>query len=75
MKGGWTYIMTNRPNGILYVGATSNIARRAWEHREGLLKGFTKKYGLTRLVLVERYEEIGGAIQRERNLKHWARAW
>ena len=75
MRGGWTYIVTNRPNGILYVGATSNIARRAWEHREGLLEGFTKKYGLKRLVLVERYEEIGAAIQRERNLKHWPRAW
>jgi putative endonuclease len=57
------------------MSATSNIARRAWEHREGLIEGFTKKYRLKRLVLVERHEEIGAAIQRERNLKHWPRAW
>ena len=67
--------MTNRPNGTLYVGTTTDIARRAWEHRERVADGFTKKYGLKRLVLVERYEEIGAAIQRERNLKHWPRAW
>ncbi len=67
--------MTNRPNGTLYVGVMSNIARRAWEHREGLVEGFTKRYGLKRLVLVERYDDISLAIQRERNMKHWPRAW
>ena len=46
--GGWVYIMTNRPNGTLYLGVTSDIARRAWEHREGLIEGFTKRYGLSR---------------------------
>ncbi len=67
--------MTNRPNGTLYVGVTSDLARRAWEHREGLIDGFTKRYGLKRLVYAERYEDISIAIQREKNLKHWSRAW
>jgi len=67
--------MTNRPNGTLYVGVTSDLARRAWEHREGLVDGFTKRHGLKRLVYVERYEEIATALQREKNLKHWSRAW
>ncbi|MGE5475113.1 MAG: GIY-YIG nuclease family protein [Bacteroidales bacterium] len=75
MQGGWVYIMTNRPNGTLYVGVTSDLARRAWEHREGIADGFTKRYGLKQLVYAERYEDIRTAIQREKNLKHWPRAW
>ena len=75
MSGGWVYIMTNRPNGTLYVGVTSDIARRAFEHREGLAKGFTKRYGLERLVYMEFYEDIRAAIQREKNMKHYSRAW
>ena len=72
---GWVYIMTNRPNGILYVGVTSDLARRAYEHREGAVEGFTKKYGLKRLVYMEPHDEITAAIQREKNMKHWPRAW
>jgi putative endonuclease len=75
MKGGWVYIMTNRPNGTLYVGVTSDLARRACEHREGEIRGFTKRYGLKRLVYAERHDDIVKAIQREKNLKHWPRAW
>jgi putative endonuclease len=75
MQGRWVYIVTNRPNGTLYVGVTSNLARRAWEHREAVAEGFTKRYGLKRLVYAERHEDIRIAIQRERNLKHWPRAW
>ena len=71
----WVYIITNRPNGILYVGVTNDIVRRVWEHREGFLEGFTKRYGLKRLVYIERYPAISAAIQRERNMKHWPRAW
>src|ERR1700734_3612264 len=67
--------MTNRPNGVLYTGVTSDIGRRAYEHREGLVPGFTKRYGLKRLVYMERYERITDAIQRESNIKHWPRAW
>jgi putative endonuclease len=54
MSGGWVYIMTNRPNGTLYVGVTDDMARRAYEHRARLVEGFTKQYGLNRLVLAER---------------------
>ena len=75
MPGGWVYIMTNRPNGILYTGVTSDIARRAYEHREGLVPGFTRRYGLKRLVWMERHDDIRTAIQREKNIKHWSRAW
>ena len=75
MPAGWVYFMTNRPNGILYPGVTENLPRRAWEHREGLVEGFTKRYGLKRLVYFERYEHIRGARQREQNLKHYPRAW
>ena len=67
--------MSNRPNGTLYVGVTSDIARRIWEHREGLADGFTCRYGLKRLVYAEPHEDIRNAIQREKNLKHWPRAW
>ena len=72
---GWVYIMTNRPHGTLYVGVTSDIARRTWEHREGMTEGFTARYGLKRLVFAEHHEEIGLAIQREKSVKRWPRAW
>ncbi len=75
MKGGWVYFMTNKPDGVLYVGVTSNIAKRAHEHREGLVEVFTKQYGLTRLVYCERFDDIRDAIQREKTIKHWPRAW
>jgi len=74
-RGGWVYIVTNRPNGTLYVGVTNDLARRAWEHRTGVADGFTKRYGLKRLVLVERHDDMRTALQREKNLKHWSRAW
>src|SRR5262245_52087575 len=75
MRGGWVYIMTDEPNGTLYIGVTSDLPRRAWQHREGLIDGFTKRYGLTRLVFFERHDDIRTAIQREKNLKRWPRAW
>jgi predicted GIY-YIG superfamily endonuclease len=53
MKGGWLYFMTNRRDGILYAGVTSNLPSRAFQHREGVIKGFTKRYGLKRLVYYE----------------------
>ena len=67
--------MTNNPNGTLYVGVTADIARRAWEHREGVVEGFTKRYGLKLLVYAEPHDEIERAIQREKTIKHWPRAW
>ena len=75
MRGGWVYILTNRPNGTLYVGVTSDLARRVWEHREGVVEGFTKRYGLKTLVHAEFHEDILAAIQQEKTLKHWTRAW
>ena len=67
--------MTNWPNGTLYLGVTGDIARRAWEHREGVAESFSKRYGLTRLVYAERHDDIAAAIRRERTMKHWPRAW
>ena len=72
---GWVYIMTNRPTGVLYIGCTSDIAARAWQHRTGAIAGFTKRYGLTRLVYVEPHETMDSAVRRERTLKTWRRAW
>ena len=72
---GWVYIMTNRPNGTLYVGVTGDLSRRAFEHRDGLENGFAKRYGLTRLVYAERHDDIRDAIHREKRLKRWPRAW
>ena len=75
MAAGWVYMVTNRPNGTLYIGVTDDLSRRAWEHREGLLEGFTKRYSLKRLVYYEYYDDIRVARQREQNMKHYARAW
>ena len=69
------YFMTNRPNGTLYVGVTSDLARRVQEHRDGVADGFTKRHGLKRLVYAEHHEDIRLAIQREKTIKHWPRAW
>ena len=75
MRGGWIYIMTNRPNGTLNIGVTNDIVRRAREHRTGIGSQFTSRYKLTRLVYVEWHEEILGAIQREKSMKDRPRAW
>lgn len=72
--GGWIYIVTNKPNGILYIGVTNDLSRRAFEHRSGAVDGFTRRYGLKRLVYTERHEAIRFAIQREKTIKHWSRA-
>jgi putative endonuclease len=75
MKGGFVYIVTNKRDGVLYVGVTSDLLKRAWEHREGIVAGFTKRYGLKLLVYFESHDEITLAIRREKNIKHWSRAW
>ncbi|WP_208866863.1 GIY-YIG nuclease family protein [Caulobacter radicis] len=69
------YIMANERLKTLYIGATGYLNRRAWEHREGLIPGFTKKYGLTRLVWYEPHDDMATAFQRERSLKRWPRQW
>jgi putative endonuclease len=74
MRGGWVYILSNKPNGILYVGGTSDLIQRVYRHREGATKGFSKTYGLKTLVYFEQYDDISLAIQREKTMKHWPRA-
>src|SRR5437870_4272253 len=73
--GGWVYMMTNMRNGAIYTGVTSNLIQRVWQHREGVVPGFTKRYGLKTLVYFEQHETIRGAIQREHNIKHWKGEW
>jgi putative endonuclease len=73
--GGYVYILTNRPNGTLYVGVTNNLIRRVYEHRSGFVDGFTKRHGLKHLVYFESFDDIRRAIQREHNIKHCPRAW
>ena len=71
----YVYILASRRNGTLYIGVTNHLARRGHEHRSGLVAGFTRRYGVKRLVHVETFDDVRGALQREKNLKHWRRAW
>ena len=71
----WVYIMTNRKDGILYVGVHSELPQRLSQHRMGLLEGFTRRYGLKRLVYIEPHATMPLAIAREKRLKTWDRAW
>jgi putative endonuclease len=75
MRGGWVYMMADRYRGTIYTGVTSDIGRRAFQHREGKGSRFVAKYGLLRLVYVEPYERIDEAIAREKAIKKWLRAW
>ena len=67
--------MSNRPNGVLYVGVTADLVRRVHQHRAGTDQSFVRRYGLFLLVYAERHEDILAAIQREKNIKGWPRAW
>jgi len=71
----WVYILASRPGGTLYVGVTRDLIRRIFEHRSKLIGGFTKRYGVTRLVYFEEHSTALAAIQREKNIKHWPREW
>ncbi|MDP2295796.1 MAG: GIY-YIG nuclease family protein [Pseudolabrys sp.] len=75
MAAYWVYILTNQPRSTLYVGVTNDLVRRVYEHREGLVKGFTQRYGLKTLVHFEQFDTPTAAIQREKNIKHWSRLW
>jgi putative endonuclease len=72
---GYVYIMASARNGTLYVGVTTDLERRVFEHREGLLPGFTEKYGCKMLVWYEEHFDVRDAIQREKNIKRYYRAW
>lgn len=69
------YIMASQRNGTLYVGVTSDLVRRAYEHREGLIAGFTKEYGCKLLAWFEQHEQMHTALRREKQLKVYRRAW
>ena len=74
-KAGYVYIIANRKNGAIYIGVTSDIVKRAWEHRNGVVRGFTKRYGCKLLVWFEAFDDIQQARQRELQMKEWKRAW
>ena len=67
--------MTNKPNGVLYVGITSDLAKRVYQHKHKLFDGFTEKYNVTSLVYLEHTHFIKDAISREKQLKNWHRQW
>jgi putative endonuclease len=69
------YIMASRRNGTLYIGVTSALYHRIWQHKSGAFEGFSKKYGCTRLVWFETFERVFNAIHREKQLKRYLRAW
>lgn len=71
----WVYITASKPRGVLYVGMTSDLAGRAFEHRERVLEGFTRKYWVGRIVYFEAHDDAARAARRERALKHWRRSW
>ena len=71
----WVYIMASKPHGVLYVGMTSDLPGRTWEHRERVMNGFTKRYWIGRLVYFEAHDDADHAAKRERALKRWRREW
>ncbi|MBS9478568.1 GIY-YIG nuclease family protein [Ancylobacter radicis] len=75
MGAHWVYILASQRNGTLYIGVTRDLPKRMHEHRTGLHGGFTAQYGVKRLVFAEPHDTAVGAIQREKNLKHWPRQW
>ncbi len=71
----YVYILASRRNGTLYIGSTNDLVRRVYEHRNGLIPGFTSRYGVVRLVHFDMFDEYQYAAQREKRLKKWRRDW
>ena len=71
----YVYILSSEPNGTLYIDVTNDLVRLVFEHREGVADGFTKRFGIKRLVFYEAYDGVRRAIQREKTMKHWPRSW
>lgn len=69
------YILASKRNGTLYIGVTSDLVKRVWEHQNGLVEGFTRRHGVHRLVWYELHDSMMSAIEREKRLKKWKRAW
>lgn len=74
-KAFFVYMLTNERNGVLYIGVTSSLPQRIWQHKEKLVKGFTERHGLNQLVWFEPLESAVAAIAREKQLKRWRREW
>ena len=74
-RGGWTYIMANKPRGMTYIGVTAHLAARVDQHRRDLGSAYCRKYGTRMLVFAERHDDIVSAIAREKALKAWNRDW
>jgi putative endonuclease len=75
MKQPCVYILASQRNGTLYTGVTSDLVKRIWEHKNGLVEGFTKKYSVYRLVYFEQHDNMMSAINREKHIKKWNRNW
>ncbi|MFC6487855.1 GIY-YIG nuclease family protein [Nitratireductor sp. GCM10026969] len=73
--GGYVYILASKRGGTLYTGVSADLARRVWEHKQHLSKGFTSRYGAVRLVWSQEFFDIGDAILYEKKIKRWRRAW
>ena len=71
----FVYILTNKKNGVLYTGVTNSLIRRIYEHKQKIIKGFTKKYNLDKLIYFEQHQDILFAIEREKQIKKWNREW
>lgn len=75
MRTYYVYILASKRNGTLYTGVTGNLIKRVYEHKNGIIEGFTQKYNVHNLVCYEKYGDIRNAIQREKQLKKWNRKW
>lgn len=75
MKNYYVYILASERNGTLYVGVTSNLIKRVWQHKSGEVPGFTSEYNVHQLVYYEIHNDVMMALKREKNIKAWKRAW
>ena len=75
MKSYFVYILASKKNGTLYVGVTSNLEKRIWEHKNKVVEGFTEKYNVDKLVYYEQTEDVESALTREKQMKVWKRDW
>ena len=75
MNNYYVYILTNKKDGVLYIGVTNDVKRRVWERKQKIVKGFTKKYNVDRLMYFEQTSDVHAAIEREKQVKKWKREW
>ena len=74
-KSPCVYLLASKPNGVLYLGVTSDLIKRIWQHKNKFVDGFSKKYNVHNLVWFELHEDMSSAIMREKNIKKWMREW